>query len=80
MSKNLPDIPGFLSDHILTHKGYEGYWRSKFSTLEIQSCASGYRVAYDDVYPFRGAYYDTLEEAIYHVRYRAITNFLGDEY
>ena len=40
----------------------------------------GYRITHDDAHPFKGAFYDTLEEAVYHVRYRAITNFLGDEY
>lgn len=79
MSKNLPEIPGFLSDHILTNKGYLGYWRSKFSNLQIHVSGSGYRITHDDAHPFKGAYYDTLEEAVYHVRYRAINNFLGDE-
>ncbi len=77
---DLPNIPGFLSDHILTLRGYEGWWRSRFSTLEIHASGSGYRITHDDAHPFKGAFYDTLEEAVYHVRYRAITNFLGDEY
>jgi hypothetical protein len=77
---DLPDIPGFLSDHLLTTKGYQGWWKSKFSDIEIESSGKGYRVIYDYGHPFKGAYYDTLEEAVYHVRYRAITNFLGDEY
>lgn len=77
---DLPEIPGFLSDHILTHRGYEAYWRSKFSTLAIHASGPGYRVTNDFGHSFKGEYYDTLEEAVYHVRYRAITNFLGDEY
>ena len=79
-SIDLPEIPGFLSDHLLTAKGYQGWWKSNFSILQIHSSGSGYRVTHDDVHPFKGNYYDTLEEAVYHVRYRAITNFLGDEY
>ena len=76
---DLPEIPGFISDHILTRRGYEAYWRSKFSTLEIHSSGPGYRVTHDYAASFTGAYYDTLEEAVYYVRYRAITNFLGDD-
>ena len=80
MNKNLPEIPGFLSNHILTIHGYHGWWKPNFSTLQIHASGSGYRITHDDAHPFKGAYYDTLEEAVYHVRYRAITNFLGDEY
>lgn len=76
---DLSDIPGFISDHILTRRGYEAYWRSRFSTLEIHSSGPGYRVTHDYAASFTGAYYDTLEEAVYYVRYRAITNFLGDD-
>ena len=76
---DLPDIPGFISDHLLTHRGYIGWWRSKFSDLEIEASGDGYRVKYDVNHPFRGEYYDTLEEAVYHVRYQAITEFFDDE-
>lgn len=79
-STELPEIPGFLSDHILTIKGYQGCWRSNFSPLQIHASGLGYRITHDDAHPFKGAFYDTLEEAVYHVRYRAINNFLGDEY
>ena len=51
---DLPDIPGFISDHLLTHRGYIGWWRSKFSDLEIESSGNGYRVKYDGLHPFRG--------------------------
>ena len=76
---DLPNIPGFLSDHILTSRGYEAYWRSRFSTLEIQASGPGYRITHDYASSFKGAYYDTLEEAVYHVRYRAINKFFGDD-
>ncbi len=79
-NKDLPDIPGFLSDHLLTTKGYHGWWKSKFSPLQIHASGSGYRITHDYPHAFKGEYYDTLEEAVYHVRYRAITNFLGDDY
>jgi hypothetical protein len=46
---------------------------------EIESSGNGYRVKYDVTHPFRGEYYDTLEEAVYHVRYQAITKFFDDE-
>ena len=66
----LPDIPGFISEHFLTHRGTEGWWRSRFSTLEIETCKN--------YLPFKGQNYDTLEEAIYHVRYEAITKFFDN--
>lgn len=74
----LPDIPGFISEHFLTHRGTEGWWRSRFSTLEIETCKDYFRVKHSDL-PFKGQNYDTLEEAIYYVRYEAITKFFGDE-
>ena len=79
-NKDLPEIPGFLSDYLLTTKGYHGWWKSNFSPLQIHASGPGYRITHDYPHAFKGAYYDTLEEAVYHVRYRAITNFLGDEY
>ena len=51
---DLPNIPGFLSDHILTSRGYEAYWRSKFSTLEIHASGSGYRITHDYASSFIG--------------------------
>ena len=74
----LPDIPGFISYHFLTNRGLAGWWKSRFSTLEIESNYDTYRVIHNKL-PFKGRNYDTLEEAIYHVRYEAITKFFGDE-
>ena len=78
---DLPEIPGF-NKTIWMDKSPKPWsvWYSNFSPLEIHQSGKGYRITHDDAHPFKGAYYDTLEEAVYHVRYRAISNFLGDEY
>jgi len=76
---DLPNIPGFISDHFITRKGLAGWWKSRFSDLEIETCKDTYRVIDSDL-PFKGQNYDTLEEAVYHVRYEAINKFFSDEY
>lgn len=77
-SKKIPGFRRELWAGYNTRTWFE--WYSNFSPLEIHETNKGYRVMKDAGHPFKGEYYDTLEEAVYHVRYRAITNFLGDEY
>ena len=79
-SKN---IKGFYKE---IWSGFDGRavceWHSQFSNYRVQTSKKGYNViGKDDNHTTVSLmYFDTFEEAVYHVRYRAITNFLGDEY